>query len=884
MFQISVLGPVEVRRDGQLVPVPGGKTSELLVRLALEAGVLVRTDRLVDDLWAADAVNTRRNTLQSKVARLRRALGDPPVIVSGDGGYTLAVDPSDVDALAVLRDAVAASRLLDAGDDRGAAELCASTLQLYRGEVLQAAGDGEWVTPHRARLEEARMKLVETQFSARLRLGDVGDVIGELEAAVATYPFQEGLWELLITALYRAGRQADALATYQRVRNQLADELGLDPGPQLQQLEQQILVHDPSLGVPDRTARALEPDAPAGNLPSMSAELVGREAEIAALSDLLASERLVEIVGPGGIGKTAVAIATGRTLTASDDVAPGGVWLARLETATTADEVVDTLIAALNVTGGEAALFERLKGTAALVILDNCEHVVDAAAALAVRLLDAAPGLRILCTSQVPLDVDGEAVFELAPLALSDAVELFTRRASAQRTNQHVGEADDAVRDLCRSLDGLPLAIELAAARTKTLSIEEITRRLDDRFNVLSDPTSRRPERRRALKATIRWSYELLFPDDQRGLWALATFAGGAPLPAVESVLEALDVPAAAAIDVVGRLASRSLVIVDDDDASMPVRYRLLDSIRAFALEAMTEAGLTERALAAHAAWFADAAGSSTARRAQQPPGRASRLRPGRARQHRRRPGLERRARPAARARHRQRVRLGLGRPRRQPRRATDPGRARRRRRRGPDPRPGRRPAARGVDRSVDRSTSSSPATTSPRPPSWPTRSTTSTCRRAAATTSPTSCRITASSAQAMELTDRSARSTTGWTGRGIRPRTGSSPPEPRSPPATRSAASRRVDQVEHWLRHGRRPVAARSPRRDARRAGPHPAPVRRRRPPHRSRRGDVATSRLSADRGVPALQSRTSAVPGRRLRRRCRHPGARDRQGRSHR
>ena len=166
--------------------------------------------------------------------------------------------------------------------------------------------------------------------------------------------------------------------------------------------------------------------------------------------------------------------------------------------------------------------------------------------------------------------------------------------------------------DLCRSLDGLPLAIELAAARTKTLSIEEITRRLDDRFNVLSDPTSRRPERRRALKSTIRWSYELLFPDDQRGLWALATFAGGAPLPAVESVLEALDVPATAAIDVVGRLASRSLVIVDDEGASMPVRYRLLDSIRAFALEAMTDAGLSERALAAHAAWFADAAASST--------------------------------------------------------------------------------------------------------------------------------------------------------------------------------------------------------------------------------------------------------------------------------
>ncbi len=608
MLQISLLGPLEVRRNSELVPVPGGKSSELLVRLALDAGLLVRTDRLVDDLWEAEAVTTRRNTLQSKIAKLRRALGDPPVIASGDGGYRLVVEPSDVDALVVLRDTAAASRLLDAGADRRAVDLCTSTLRMYRGDVLQAAG-GDWVNPHRARLEEARMTLVETQFLARLRLGDVGDVIGELEAAVATYPFQESLWELLITALYRAGRQADALATYQRVRNQLADELGLDPGPGLQQLEQQILIHDPSLGLPSRTVRPSGPDAPGGNLPSMSAELVGRETEVAALSDLLASERLVEIVGPGGVGKTAVAIATGRRLTLSSGTGPGEVWLARLETAATPDDVIDTLVAAVNV-GGEAALFERLRATPALVILDNCEHVIDAAATLAVRLLDSAPGLRILCTSQTPLDVDGEVVFELAPLSLADAVELFTRRATAQRRNRTAREADDALDVLCRSLDGLPLAIELAAARTKTLSIEEITRRLDDRFHVLRDPTSRRPERRRALKATIRWSYDLLFPDDQRGLWALATFAGGAPLPAVEFVLEALDVPVAAAIDVVGRLAIRSLVIVDDEGA--PARYRLLDSIRAFAVEAMADAELSDRALSAHASWFAAAAASST--------------------------------------------------------------------------------------------------------------------------------------------------------------------------------------------------------------------------------------------------------------------------------
>ena len=594
MLRISVLGPVEVRRDDAgLVPVPGGRSSELLVRLALEAGTVVRTDRLLDDLWGAEAVTTRRNTLQSKVARLRRALGDPAAIAGSEEGYRLAVAPAQVDALAVLDAAAEASRLLAAGDDRGAADLGATALDRFRGELLPGAGD--WAAVHRARLDEARMALVETRCSARLRLGDAAGVIGELEAAVMASTYREGLWELLITALYRAGRQADALAAYQRVRARLAGDLGLEPGPGLRELEREILEHAPSLRVPGPA-----PLAPAGNLPSLATALVGRDADLDALAQLLRHERLVTVAGPGGIGKTALALAAGRRLRA-----PGGVWLARLETATTADDVLDTVIAALEVTGGEVGLAERLKRAPAIIIMDNCEQVVDAAAALAVALLDAAPGLAILSTSQTPLDVEGETVVELAPLALADAMELFTRRARRAATG-------DAVRGLCRSLDGLPLAIELAAARTRTLSIEEITRRLDDRFAVLSDPASRKPRRRRALKDTIRWSYELLFPDDQRGLWALATFAGGAPLPGVEAVLDALDVPAAAAIDVVGRLASRSLVVVDDEGGAGAVRYRLLDSIRAFALEALAEAGLSERAHAAHAAWLAAAAASST--------------------------------------------------------------------------------------------------------------------------------------------------------------------------------------------------------------------------------------------------------------------------------
>ena len=535
-----------------------------------------------------------------------------------------------------------ASTRLAAGDPAAVVDICGRALAMFRGDVvLPGAGERDWVVPHRADFEEVRLGLIEDRLAARILLGAGRELIGELEALVVRYPVRERLWELLVTALYRAGRQADALATYQRVRTLLSDELGLDPGPRLQRLEAQILAQDAALGELRDPVRASASDPPVGNLPSMSVELVGREVELASSATCSPCERLVEIVGPGGVGKTAVAMEVGRRLTLSDGAVPGGVWLARLESASTDEQVIDVLMAAMDVAGGEAALFERLRGTAAVVILDNCEHVVDAAAALAVRLLDAAPGVRVLCTSQIPLYVDGETVFDLAPLALPDAVELFTRRAAAQRPGSP--SADDAVLDLCRSLDGLPLAIELAAARTKTLSLEDISRRLDDRFAVLSDPTSRRPERRRSLRSTIRWSYDLLFPDDQRGLWALATFAGGAPLPAVEFVLEALGVPAAAAIDVVGRLASRSLVTV--------TRRRIAPgSVPAAGQHPRVRAGRDDRGRD-------DRARAARARRvvrggsrlldsrcAQQPPGRAPRLLPVRAREHRRGTGVDRRA------------------------------------------------------------------------------------------------------------------------------------------------------------------------------------------------------------------------------------------------
>ena len=313
-------------------PVRPGKTTELFIRLALEAGSMVRTELLIEDLWSDDAAVTARNTLQATVSRLRRSLGDAALVTGTAAGYTLNVDPGAVDALEVVRLAEEASLARSGGDPSAALESCSRALALFGGDVLRHAGDGEWVIPHRARLEEVRLGLLEAHLAARLDLGTPAEVIGDLEALVHAHPEREGFAALLMVALYRDGRQADALAAYQRTRSWLLDELGLDPGSDLQQLEQEILVHDPSLGVPQSTVRGLAPTRPAGNLPAMSAELIGRDTDLAAIVDLLTDSRLVEVVGPGGVGKTAAAIAAGRSLSGSE-LTDGGVWLARLETA-----------------------------------------------------------------------------------------------------------------------------------------------------------------------------------------------------------------------------------------------------------------------------------------------------------------------------------------------------------------------------------------------------------------------------------------------------------------------------------------------------------------------------------------------------------------------
>ena len=394
---------------------------------------------------------------------------------------------------------------------------------------------------------------------------------------------------------------------------------------------------------------------------------------------------------------------------------PGGAWLVRLDGVDPAASIPRVVAETLHVSGGEEMLAERFAGAESLLLLDNCEHVVEPVVSLVARLLDAAPGLTVLATSQVPLGLDGEVVHGLEPLGLADSTALFAGRATQHR-HQFVLDEDNAgaVEDLCRALDGLPLAIELAAARVKSLSVQEIARRLDDRFSLLRDPTSRAPERRRGLAGAIGWSYDLLFPDDQRGLWALSVFTGGAPLAAAEHVLGALDVPAESAVDVVGRLADRSLVSVEVDGGRrgpLPAA-RQHPCLRAGAVGRGGSGGRgVGRARRLVRGRRRPVCRRGARARTARLPGR----RAGGAGQHRRGPGVVRRPGSPARRAARDRLRLDLGRARRR-RGGRGAGPRRGRRRPVHSRRPVRRPRR-----------CCSPAGSRPRPATWSRRSGTST-------------------------------------------------------------------------------------------------------------------------------------------------------------
>ena len=570
--------------DDRPVRVPEVKVRSLLAQLAVDAGRVVPADRLIDNLWRDRLPANPAGALQTRVSQLRAALdvaepGARRLVVSRPPGYLLDVAADAVDAgrfEALLAEAAAA------GDPRARVAALDDALALWRGPVLADFADEEFAREVTARLAELRLTAWEQRAEARLEFGEPGVLADELGDLVARHPLRERLRAAHLRALYQAGRQGEALAGYLDARARLVAELGVEPGPRLVALHQAMLEQDPSLG------GAVEPPT---NLPHLLGDLVGRDADIGEVRSLLAADRLVTLTGPGGVGKTRLALAVARQLVSGF---PDGTWLvelAALPSGASADEVATLVAASVGirddvVTDLAGRLAEALRAKRMLLVLDNCEHLAPAAAELAAMLLRAAPGLRVLATSQRPLGVAGELLRAVPTLAEPSAVELFVARAAAGAPDFALNADNaDAVTAICHRLDGIPLALELAATRVRAWGVHEVLARLDDRFRVLTAGHTGAPARQRTLRAVLDWSWDLLTEAEQTVLRRLSVHVDGWTLRAAEAVSggDDLDVP-----DVLARLVDRSLVTVAPVD---PPRYRLLESVAEYSSEKLREAG-----------------------------------------------------------------------------------------------------------------------------------------------------------------------------------------------------------------------------------------------------------------------------------------------------
>ncbi|MCX5197370.1 tetratricopeptide repeat protein [Streptomyces sp. NBC_00249] len=617
-MRFGVLGPLEVwTADGRRVRVRETRIRTLLTALLVRRGQVVSVDRLIDDLWGDAPPANDVRTLRSKVSLLRRTLEDAEpggrdAVVSRPPGYLLRVDRDAVDA-GRFEALLMRARTLT-GDPRAQAGVLTEALGLWRGPSAFAdCADEQFVRSEARRLEEQRLVALEELAEARLALGEHGLLAGELGELVAAHPLHEGLRSAHVRALYRSGRQDAALASLGELRDRLRDDLGLDPGRELAELHQAIVRQDGAL-----TPDALSAQRPRGNLPTPLTDLIGRTDEVHRIGRLLESERLVTLTGIGGVGKTRLALELAARR--AEDL-PDGAWLVELAAARTAADVQEAVAAVLELRDDVHApprsladrLTDALAGRRMLLVLDNCEHIVEPVSELAARLLRAAPGLRVLATSQEPLAIAGEHIWPVPPLDLpepgavrpaeSNAVRLFVARAAAVAPGFALEpDTAEAVASICRRLDGIPLALEMAAARVRVMHVADLADRLDDRFRVLAANLRGVPARQRTLRAMIDWSWGLLTDTEQVVLGRLAVPAGGCDLQAAEAVCAGEGVRTEDVLGLLGRLVDRSLVVHRDG------RYRLLESVAAYSLERLVESGDEQGVRDRHLACYADLA------------------------------------------------------------------------------------------------------------------------------------------------------------------------------------------------------------------------------------------------------------------------------------
>ncbi|QKG21016.1 BTAD domain-containing putative transcriptional regulator [Actinomadura verrucosospora] len=618
-MRIGILGPLEVRADEGSVEVGGARLRALLTLLALDPGALLPAERIIDALWEDAVPRGAPNALQSLVSRLRAAIGRAAV-ESRSGAYRLVLPRERVDAHDFEARVAAARR---AGDPAARSAGLREALALWRGPALADAAGLRFAGAPAARLDALRRAALEERIDADLALGRHDEVIPELRALAAGDPLREPVTALLMRALYAAGHQAEALTRYEEAKRALADGLGVDPSPELAAVHLAVLRRDPALAARPAPAPApARPESAMGNLSAPLTSFIGRGADLERVGALLAGARLVTLTGPGGAGKTRLSVEAARR----HGAAPDGAWLVELAPVTDPAEVPAAVLTALGLRdtpqplpGQRAApsdpadrVVAALSGRRMLLVLDNCEHLLDASARLADRVLAGCPGVRILATSREPLGITGETLWTVGPLeapppsaspeeALArPAVRLLADRAAAVSPGFAVTGANVApVVRICRALDGIPLAIELAAARLRAMTPAQVADRLDDRFRLLTAGSRTALPRHRTLRAVVAWSWDLLDGPERVLCRRLAAFPGGATLESAEQVCAGPGLARADVLDALTALVDKSLVTVVGADGEP--RYRMLETIRAYGAERLAEAGEDEAVRRAHA-------------------------------------------------------------------------------------------------------------------------------------------------------------------------------------------------------------------------------------------------------------------------------------------
>ena len=573
VLTFAVLGPLEVRAGDQPVDVGGRLPRRLLAILIAAEGRPVSEDSLAEGLWGDRRPRNPAGTLQVYVSRLRRVLPGTALQRSA-GGYRLLAADTDVER---FRGHLVRARAMLAGDRRAEAhEAFDAALRLWRGTSYEDLADDESTTAIRAALVEQRDSAQEEGAAALLATGDHAGAVAMLELLVHAAPYRERRWQLLALALYRSGRQADALKAVRRVRTLLAEELGVGPGPELRQLEVRILAQDPALAATGVAA------ATPGDRPLSS--FIGRDADLALLDRLVGTHGLVTVVGPAGSGKTRLAVEWA-----------GRDAVVRLADVADPALLVSAVAAAVGVTGfaGDPyeALVNQLRRYGKSLVLDNCEHLAGEVARLVVDLLDRIPALRVVATSRSPLGVDGEHILPLGPLAADDAVTLLTDRIRAGRPGWFDQDADRRdLRRLADALDRLPLALELAAARVRTFGVRGLIEHLDDRFTVLGRIPHGTMTPHATLQEAVAWSFDLLSGDERDLAVRLWPYEGGFPLEAAAS--------SAAGLGALVSLVDQSVVTAELGGST--ARYRMLETIRAYCRSVDGDPAATR---AAHAVW-----------------------------------------------------------------------------------------------------------------------------------------------------------------------------------------------------------------------------------------------------------------------------------------